>query len=123
MLSSHSAASAPHKRATRKSKFITVARDDAISIFNAFGEIFGLEMFRANSNFKWLTWLDPEGYDAIDQYVGLKIVVDHLNAENSDDDRVAALRDRLENMFGALDKPFNVRLYGFCFTVCPAMLH
>jgi hypothetical protein len=104
-----------------KADYLDVPRPRAVSFIEEFGAHFGLECLRVRSNFRHLMFLRMSAFDPLDLKEALEFAIDAVNSTDSTDDRVQALRERLEEYFGPLHGMIAVRLCGWPFIIVPKL--
>jgi hypothetical protein len=94
-----------------KAHYCKVPRQQAEALLNGFIDICGADSFRANSNFKFLSTIEPAHFDMFDLYMALRFAINAIH-DAQDDERMVEVGGRFAACLGPLDEPIAITLIG-----------
>ncbi|MGK5035942.1 hypothetical protein [Janthinobacterium sp. LB3P118] len=108
----------------RKADFKSIRRDRAIALVSDFGDLYGLDVLRVNSNFTHAVFGKASHFDDFDLTQTLQFAIGHMTApavDAIDPERKRDLLAALEQACGPLDKPIAFSVGGVSVTFVPLM--
>lgn len=108
-----------HRRWPLKADYLDIPREMIVPLIEKFIAVYGTAPLLERGNFRQLSWISPAGFDALDLYQALEVIIDTVNVRCDDDDEAREIKDNLEQYLGPLNGYIAVRLRGWPFVIEP----